>query len=254
MRPLTLILPALLALAGTPTLAVPAHVAGVAFAADYAALVAEYDAEVAAWKASIKAADDAATRKELRRAPPAIAFWPRFQELGRGGEGRALLWMVDHVRDTGVKSKERGPVLEPLYAELIKAHANQEWFAGVVAQLTRDARYIGDAKVVGMLVQIADASKSSDVSAQALFMAAKKLSESTEEGAQERSKALLARITESYSHTDWATLVRASTITDEQVQAGATAPDFGASTIDGFKFKLSDYRGKVVLLDFYGFW
>jgi peroxiredoxin len=25
-------------------------------------------------------------------------------------------------------------------------------------------------------------------------------------------------------------------------------------TIDGHQFKLSDYRGKVVVLDFYGFW
>ena len=32
------------------------------------------------------------------------------------------------------------------------------------------------------------------------------------------------------------------------------APDFDAKTIDGHEFKLSDYRGKVVLLDFYGFW
>jgi peroxiredoxin len=32
------------------------------------------------------------------------------------------------------------------------------------------------------------------------------------------------------------------------------APDFTGKTVDGFEFDLSDYKGKVVLLDFYGFW
>ena len=35
---------------------------------------------------------------------------------------------------------------------------------------------------------------------------------------------------------------------------GKIAPDFEGKTIDGHEFKLSDYRGKVVLVDFYGFW
>ncbi|MFM7298716.1 MAG: peroxiredoxin family protein, partial [Planctomycetota bacterium] len=30
--------------------------------------------------------------------------------------------------------------------------------------------------------------------------------------------------------------------------------DFEATDTDGVKFKLSDYRGKVVMLDFWGFW
>jgi cytochrome oxidase Cu insertion factor (SCO1/SenC/PrrC family) len=33
-----------------------------------------------------------------------------------------------------------------------------------------------------------------------------------------------------------------------------TAPDFEAVDENGVKFKLSDYRGKVVVLDFWGFW
>jgi peroxiredoxin len=31
-------------------------------------------------------------------------------------------------------------------------------------------------------------------------------------------------------------------------------PDIVAKDTDGVDFKLSDYRGKVVLLDFWGFW
>ena len=32
------------------------------------------------------------------------------------------------------------------------------------------------------------------------------------------------------------------------------APDFTATDQDGVEFKLSDYRGKVVILTFWGFW
>jgi hypothetical protein len=35
---------------------------------------------------------------------------------------------------------------------------------------------------------------------------------------------------------------------------GCRAPDFEATDVDGVRFKLSDYRGKVVVLDFWGFW
>jgi hypothetical protein len=38
------------------------------------------------------------------------------------------------------------------------------------------------------------------------------------------------------------------------ILVGKPAPEIEAEDIDGAKFKLSDYRGKVVLLDFWGHW
>jgi hypothetical protein len=38
------------------------------------------------------------------------------------------------------------------------------------------------------------------------------------------------------------------------LKIGKTAPEIVGEDIDGKKFKLSDYRGKVVLLDFWGHW
>lgn len=40
----------------------------------------------------------------------------------------------------------------------------------------------------------------------------------------------------------------------EGLEVGDLAPDIEGTDIDGKKFKLSDYRGKVVLLDFWGHW
>ncbi|MHC4513217.1 MAG: hypothetical protein ACYTGW_08125 [Planctomycetota bacterium] len=40
----------------------------------------------------------------------------------------------------------------------------------------------------------------------------------------------------------------------ERLQVGMVAPDIVGEDIDGVKFALSDYRGKVVVLDFWGDW
>ena len=40
----------------------------------------------------------------------------------------------------------------------------------------------------------------------------------------------------------------------ERLQIGMEAPDIAGEDIDGVPFKLSDYRGKVVVLDFWGDW
>ena len=38
------------------------------------------------------------------------------------------------------------------------------------------------------------------------------------------------------------------------LSVGKTAPEVEGEDQDGVKFKLSDYRGKVVLIDFWGNW
>ena len=40
----------------------------------------------------------------------------------------------------------------------------------------------------------------------------------------------------------------------DNLQIGKTAPDFEVTDENGVKFKLSDYRGKVVVVDFWGHW
>ena len=40
----------------------------------------------------------------------------------------------------------------------------------------------------------------------------------------------------------------------EHLQIGMEVPDIVGEDVDGVAFKLSDYRGKVVMLDYWGFW
>ena len=40
----------------------------------------------------------------------------------------------------------------------------------------------------------------------------------------------------------------------DQLQIGKTVPEIEGEDVDGIVFRLSDYRGKVVVIDFWGDW
>ncbi len=50
------------------------------------------------------------------------------------------------------------------------------------------------------------------------------------------------------------TSVQAQKLTPADLAIGKPAPEISGEDVDGVKFKLSDYRGKVVVLDFWGDW
>ena len=52
----------------------------------------------------------------------------------------------------------------------------------------------------------------------------------------------------------WPIAACASAPADAMTVGGEVAPDIRGVDLDGVAFKLSDYKGKVVLLDFWGDW
>ena len=51
-----------------------------------------------------------------------------------------------------------------------------------------------------------------------------------------------------------AALAAAAPHNPRDLEIGKVAPDIQGEDVDGKAFKLSDYRGKVVVLDFWGDW
>ena len=200
-------------------------------------LRAEYERAVAEWRAEFEETENLQDRAQLRKRHPAHAFWDRFQALAGGGEGRALLWMLENTGPRFPKRSARGEAKTGLYEKLFADHGDAEWIGDVVARLPRDARDIGaETAIRHVEAALERASGNPFLEARATLSLAALLVESDEGARHERGKELLRRYEK------------------ENIAVGATAIDFPARTIDGHSFKLSDYRGKVVLVDFYGFW
>ena len=75
---------------------------------------------------------------------------------------------------------------------------------------------------------------------------------------REEALGLLARIGERFAERDFVGMDAAHFVAGarheiEHLRVGQTAPDFAAIDQDGAEFRLSDYRGRVVVLDFWGF-
>ena len=82
-----------------------------------------------------------------------------------------------------------------------------------------------------------------------------------ESGETEKGRALIEEVVEKYGDVkvyggrrELGPLAEGMLFEATRLQIGMETPDIDGEDIDGVAFKLSDYRGKVVMLDFWGDW
>lgn len=108
--------------------------------------------------------------------------------------------------------------------------------------------------------QVVENSKNDLVKAQVLFGKAQAIQYSTPRGeepseeSQAEIDALHAQVLKLAPDSIAALEINAPTFEKERLQVGMTVPDMEGPDTSGENFKLSDYRGKVILLDFWGDW
>lgn len=202
---------------------------------DLAALEAEYERAYAGWKPLFDAAEGR-ERKAVRDAHPARTYWPKFEALGKEGHGRAYLWMLEHVGDLGKKRAERGPIVTGLYDALLEGSAGEIWFDEVIGSVRESTRYFEGDALEQWYAKAARTATAPMAQALGELSLAQLLSESDDAKAAEKGTEMVSAYRAKYLGLE------------------SKALDFRAKTVEGHEFKLSDYKGKVVLLDFYGFW
>ena len=215
----------------------------------FAALKQEYESALAAHRAELERLKGPA-RTERAKQKPVAEFWERFQGLAEAGEGRAVFWMASHARERGGSTAEGRAETKRLYAELAEGWADADWFGQVVDQLGDEREHLGGEEVERICRVVLEKNPSHKVQAEALAALANELSRQKTPEAEREADELRARLAVDYADTEKG----ARAARKLELAVGSTAPDFTGRTIEGREFKLSEYRGKVVLVDFYGFW
>ena len=218
-------------------------------------LIDEYEAADAAWNAAWRALSGK-ERRTLKKADPAADFLARFEALDESGSGRAQLWITLHLDDaTDLRSKELGAALEAHYTRLIGEHGAGPLAGEIAEALIEKGRRVERSKRAALLEELASRTADRGVAARSLDKAASLL-ESKKASPEENAHAeeLTARLLRDYLDTPEGVGVWGRANKGAYKGVGNKVPDFPAVDTEGKAFRISDYEGQVVLLDFWGFW
>jgi len=223
------------------------------FPAEYTALEREFNAAQDAYYEPYSKAKTDEERSKIVLDPakePSVVFTARFQDLARRAKGtdtgaRALVWVASNVRAPG--SEALSSALDELMADYLQSPV----LADLARWLPQGAGLIGNDRALELLEQLSEKPKVADVRANALFSLA---SMHYEAGKNEDALALFRRLRMDYGDSAAAKRAENYLYEIEHLQIGMAAPDFEAVDEKGASWKLSEYRGKVVVIDFWGFW
>jgi hypothetical protein len=217
----------------------------------YSDLLAAYKKASLEWRREQRAAKKA---DEPFEAPhPIHAFYGRFAELADAGDGRAVLWLGLNVQDTGRTPGEVKAVKRSAFDRLTDEFVGEALVEDLVKKATKQGDWLTDAEMLGYLEKIHAGNADADLRAATAYKIAElHLGTDTDAGLA-AGEEWLEKVVADHADSKYAKRARQK-LDGMKIVVGKIAPDFEAEDVDGNAFKLSDYRGKVVVLDFWGFW
>lgn len=264
MRASSLLVGLVLALCATVFFAPPTGATeGDAFEQKHSALAKEYEEAQTKWRAEYQAADKAG-RKALNAKKPAPEFLPRFQALAVEAKGTETgVKCLMSVMDVALAAK-RLPDAKAAYDDVVANHIASPSIGNlpfVAMQIVEGADYD---KLVATLLE---KSPHKNVHAGAVFMqwqAAQQKAQmaGTDPASDPAILELAKKIAKDYADVKfpfddsktYGDMAAGFVFVAENLSIGKQAPDFESVDENGQKFKIGDYRGKVVVLDFWGYW
>ncbi len=228
-------------------------------ASAYKELVRAYNEAFAAWRKEagqkVKEAQEAGQPlPAIAMTPPSKEFVSRAQELAAeyAGTDDAVRFLVFVCK---YASKERNAVHKAI-ATLHESHAESASIGDALGHLEGAAMGFGAKdKVMALLDAVVERNKHETCIAQALLArGALRLQTAQTDDERAEAKADLDRVATVTKDEDLVKQAKDALFEIEHLQVGCEAPDIAGKDVDGVDFKLSDYRGKVVLIDFWGFW
>lgn len=219
----------------------------------YEGLASAYQEASDAHRLKLREAKGLKAKKALAAGHPVHTYWPRFEALAKT-DPRAYLLILDNIRDRGLDREERDAEKVRIYGHLFATQTRADWFGEVLGLAARERQLLDEKTLLGAYHAAYEANESRLVKAHCLNFLSRKYMASSDDKLKQRGHELFATLVIEFADTPEGQKAAAEEFELKHLGIGCEAPDFDASTIEGHEFSLSDYRGKVVLLDFYGFW
>lgn len=231
-----------------------------AVASDFSDLQKEYSDAEEAWSkpGEGKAVDF--------RKHPAAAFIPRFRKLANANKGTddglaAVKWVAEHARFLGGTDRDAvRKAFDWAATSLTNHYASHAEIKDALAAMSMAVYFDVKADRLQKLYdKVIATNKNDECVASAMFNSAVMLLEPrtpAPDGAADRNRAidLLKKLRSDYGKTTAGGEAAPYLFEAENLQIGMKAPDIVGKSVDGTEIKLSQFKGNVVVLDFWGFW
>ena len=211
----------------------------------------------AAYKAYEDAEDDEGRKAAIAKMS-GVEFRPEFEAFAVEQKGtdlaaQALLWVFRLAEGDA-------QLMERTVQSLLETYMESPVLADLAGELRYAGYQMGSAPAQKALREMSEFSPHEKVRGNALFVLGCVLvSEAKTDAEKAEGRKCLETVIAEYGKV----ASRSGTLSDDaqgwlyeldHLQIGMVAPDFEATDENGVKWKLSDYRGKVVVVDFWGYW
>ena len=230
------------------------------FSAEYEALESEFGEAMGAYYApyeGVKTREEAAKIKLDPEKNPQKLMAAKFEDLGRRARGtptglRCLMWRMQGLQ--GPESDELKAKSVALLDELVADYLGLDELAEMVGGLGYYVRSVPAEKLAAVLARIEKDAKSPAARGSAMLLRASQLFESPDAAKKAEGRKLFAQVQKDYADTPAAARAKGQLYEAEHLQIDMTPEDITAKDENGVEFRLYDYRGKVTVVDFWGFW
>lgn len=221
-------------------------------AAELKKLEAEYSRERDAYLNALRAAKSAEERVRVEEKDPDPLFLPRFRELARRAKGTSPAAMALLTVFEIASSRDDADAMEDALKEMVASHLDSPRVEEMAVAVASANPHAG---LDALLRRIGEKSPHRGARAAAwLGLGQRLLNGEPKADRAAEGRRLLESVTKDFADTSYAKTAEGRLFQMDHLQIGKTAADFEAKDQDGKAFKLSDYRGKVLVVDFWGFW
>jgi hypothetical protein len=199
---------------------------------------------------------------------PSAAFMARFRQLAEKHAGspvelKSFAFILQKSRPSGENDGESSA--HWAIKQLSEKHAGNAALGEVLQEMWFGFMAVGRKPMVEFYERVIRENKEKDVLARAKLSLVTTLRRANEHGDLEskpqkrpadekRSTELFREIVAQHEGTDAAKSAARYLFEIEKLQVGMKAPDFAGNDVEGKTVRLSDFKGRVVYLDFWGFW
>lgn len=222
----------------------------------WTALEREFSAAWQAQQVAIQRAQQQSVEQAKWPASPVNDFWERCTAFADRGEVGAIRWCIAYLEGLALSPAARNQRRHELYRGWAKNLPEGPGLKEVLrsVQLEANPNRLGIASVGALLAEIADRVQDRTLRGEARVARGILLLGAGGPESLKRARESIALGIQDDPQGESVSRARGRLFQLDHLQIGMACPDFTALDVDGVEFKRSDYLGKVVVLDFWGFW